>query len=144
MKTFFLIRFDRTPRRDVSEVLIQFIEGETPQFISTPSTMITIFKSTSNYKDIYKALGALKPITAFFLIDVTGVDLAIHMPEEVTIPLMQFLGKSLINKAEYLPIDNMTIKELNRNLKDAISNEDYELASRLRDRINGQQNDSAE
>ena len=143
MKTFFLIRFDRVPRRDVSQILIQFIEGETPQFISTPSTMITIFKSTTHYEDIYKALGALKPITAFFLIDVTGVDLAIHMPEDVTIPLMQFLGKSLINKAEYLPIDSMTLSELNRNLKDAISNENYELASQLRDRISNQ-NDSAE
>ena len=34
------------------------------------------------------------------------------------------------------PIERMTVKELNSQLKDAIENEDYELASRLRDEIN--------
>ena len=34
------------------------------------------------------------------------------------------------------PIERMTVKELNSKLKDAIENEDYESASRLRDEIN--------
>ena len=34
------------------------------------------------------------------------------------------------------PIERMTVKELNSQLKNAIDNEDYESASRLRDEIN--------
>ena len=39
------------------------------------------------------------------------------------------------------PIERMTVKELNSQLKDAIENEDYELASRLRDEINKRKKD---
>jgi hypothetical protein len=34
------------------------------------------------------------------------------------------------------PVERMTLKELNSQLKEAINNEDYEAASRLRDEIN--------
>ena len=39
------------------------------------------------------------------------------------------------------PIERMTVKELNSQLKDAIDNEDYESASRLRDEINKRKKD---
>ena len=132
MRHYFLIRFDRFPRKEVTDVLMNFFEGtETPQFISTPSTMITIFKSSTGYKKIYSALGKVTPPIAFFLIDVTGADLAIHMPEDVTIPLMNYLGKNLVSKAEYSSLQDKTVEELQSMLDEAISNEQYELCSKI-------------
>lgn len=132
MRHYFLIRFDRFPRKEVTDVLMNFFEGtETPQFISTPSTMITIFKSSTGYKKIYSALGKVTPPIAFFLIDVTDSDLAIHMPEDVTIPLMNYLGKNLVSKAEYSNLQDKTVEELQSMLDEAISNEQYELCSKI-------------
>ena len=39
------------------------------------------------------------------------------------------------------PIERMSVKELKSQLKDAIDNEDYENASRLRDEINKRKKD---
>jgi len=101
--------------------------------------MITLFKSESSYKEMYLAISSLRPITAFFLIDVTGADFAIHMPNEITKALSEFLGKSMVDKAEHSDIDALSIKELTESLRNAVEIENFELASRLRDKISEKQ-----
>ena len=49
----------------------------------------------------------------------------------------EYSGKEInVEEITQNPIERMTVKELNSQLKDAIDNEDYESASRLRDEIN--------
>lgn len=133
LKKYFLIRFDKEPRKDVNQALITFIETEDTQFIATPSTMLTLFKSSTPYNVIWKALGALRPVTAFFLIDVTDCDFAIHMPDDLTKKISEFLGTRIVNQEEYLPTEDVV--ELNKRLKQAIAEEQFELAATIRDRI---------
>jgi len=140
-KTFLLIRFDKFPREEVTKTLIKFsIENDKPQFIATPSTMITIFKSNFQHKEIYMELAKITPPVAFFLVDVTDQDFAINLPEDITYPLMEYLGKKKINKAEYDSLENKTEKELNQMLQEAIESENYELCSKIQSIINTKTN----
>lgn len=140
MKTYFLIRFDRFPRQEVTKILMKYMnEEEKPQFITTPSTLITIFKSESSYKEIYSALGKIEPPVAFFLIDVSDADVAIHMPENITLPIMEYLGKRKINKVEYATdesLKNSSKEELQTMLNEALENEQYELCSKIQNILN--------
>jgi hypothetical protein len=135
MKTFLLIRFNRVPEEDV--ILINTINGLTYnnqiKCIETPSTILVLFKSKHRHKEIYIEIGKIKPIVAFFLIDITDVDFCINMPDMITQELMTFLGKSYVNKAEYS--EDLSINELKKLLQDAIDDQNYELAAGIRDKI---------
>jgi hypothetical protein len=135
MKTFLLIRFNRVPAEDV--VLINTINGVTYNnqihCIETPSTILILFKSEHKHKEIYIEIGKIKPIVAFFLIDITDVDFCINMPDKITSDLMEFLGKNYVNKAEYS--EDLSLKELEKSLQDAIDDQNYELAAGIRDKI---------
>jgi hypothetical protein len=141
MKTFLLIRFDKLTSSDTAdEILValsDMIEINNIQAIKTPSTDIFIFKSEYKHKEIYIALGKIKPVVAFFLIDVSDVDFCIHMPEQITKVLMEFLGKNYINKAEYS--EDLSLKELQKSLQDAVEDQNYELAAEIRDKISNKQ-----
>lgn len=135
MKTFLLIRFNKNASEDVILLnsISEFIYNNKIHCIDTPSTMLLLFKSEFRHKDIYIALGKIKPVVAFFLIDVTENDFCINMPEELTKQLMEFLGKNYVNKAEYS--DDLDLKDLEKSLQDAIDEQKYELAAEIRDKI---------
>ncbi|HNQ20194.1 MAG TPA: hypothetical protein PKI46_03925, partial [Bacteroidales bacterium] len=101
---------------------------------------ITIFKSNFQHKEIYMELAKITPPVAFFLVDVTDQDFAINLPEDITYPLMEYLGKKKINKAEYDSLENKTEKELNQMLQEAIESENYELCSKIQSIINTKTN----
>ena len=57
-------------------------------------------------------------------------------------PLVDYLGKQKINKAEYQDIQYLKEADLQKMLDEALSNEDYELCSRIQEVINSKSNKS--
>jgi hypothetical protein len=136
-KTFLLIRFDNFPKQEVSTLLLKFREeNDVPQFITTPTTLFTFFKSKFSHKDIYIELAQITPPLAFFLIDVTDNDFAINLPESVSMELIKYLGKNKINKGEYQSLEDKSLDELKPMLAEAIESENYELCSKIQAIIN--------
>ena len=139
MKTFLIIRFDKTIENTVDPVfstLFDFLldkDLNNLSYIIQSSTSVIIFKSECKHKEIYLALGKIIPVVAFFLIDVTETDFCIHMPEPITSKLKEFLGKNYVNKAEYS--EDLSLKQLEKSLQDAIDDQNYELAAGIRDKI---------
>lgn len=141
MKTVVLIRFDIQMRQDVSVKLGEFVvNNDVPKIIQTPSTVITFFKTEYPFKEIYKSLATLRPITAFLLIDVSKTDVSIHLPKEITEELASYLNKNIIDKVDYEDTSKMSLDELNHHLQNAVNNDNFEKAAEIRDIINLHQN----
>lgn len=84
INTFFLCRFDKNIRLDVTTVIKKHIcEGSAAEMIATPGSFITIFQSHSTLKDLNDDMVSLTPECAYFLFDVTHMPIAINFPSKV-------------------------------------------------------------
>lgn len=141
IKKYAFIRFDIMPAPNLFLLKSMrkhvVLENHDPILITQPGCFITMFESKSNYQDIYidfkNDLKESKTGKTFLLIDVTEADIAHTYPGQYSDYLNKFLDKQTI---EVSPDENLTIEELKLQLKEAITNENYELCNHIQNKIN--------
>ena len=107
LNLFFLIRFDDQPRREVSEVIMKHIAGET-EMLTTAGCIITIFASESELQEILLDLGSMKNIDRlfFFLFQcMPGENICMRLPQPIHDGIQEHfklnVDTSLVDENEY-------------------------------------------